>query len=231
MTAIHVSDHEFPTQAVQVSCGEAVLEGDLCIPREATGLVIFAHGSGSSRFSSRNRRVATALNRAGLATLLLDLLTTEEEHFDLMNARLRFDIPLLAGRMVDATEWAGRNRTTQEMSIGYFGASTGAAAALTAAARLPDVVKAVVIRGGRPDLALSALEYVKAPSLFLVGEEDREVLTWNREAMEHLSVAKELIVVPGATHLFEEPGALEQVARHAARWFQHYLSHRLAVAV
>ncbi|MBV8553334.1 MAG: dienelactone hydrolase family protein [Acidobacteriaceae bacterium] len=200
--------------------------GDLTLPSGAAALVLFAHGSGSSRFSSRNRYVAGVLQAAGLGTLLLDLLTPGEESIDERTTHLRFDIPLLAGRVVEATEWLTRNDETKGFEIGYFGASTGAAAALVAAAKLPAVVGAIVSRGGRPDLAGPALPRVKAPTLLLVGSRDYQVIELNETALSQLSCEKKLEIVPHATHLFEEPGTLEEVARLAAQWLQRYLSNR-----
>ena len=208
---------------VYIDAGPVRLEGNLTIPRAAEGVVLFAHGSGSSRHSPRNRYVAQVLVDAGLGTLLMDLLTPEEEAVDMYMAQLRFDIDLLAGRVVAATDWLSANPATSDLSIGYFGASTGAAAALAAAAERPDEVGAVVSRGGRPDLAGPVLDRVKAPTLFIVGGNDAPVIGMNQEALELLRVEKEMKIVPGATHLFEEPGALEQVARLAADWFTRYL--------
>ena len=208
---------------VYIDAGPVRLEGNLTIPRGAEGVVLFAHGSGSSRHSPRNRYVAQVLVDAGLGTLLMDLLTPEEEAVDMYTAQLRFDIDLLAGRVVAATDWLSANPATSDLSIGYFGASTGAAAALAAAAERPDEVGAVVSRGGRPDLAGPVLDRVKAPTLFIVGGNDAPVIGMNQEALELLRVEKEMKIVPGATHLFEEPGALEQVARLAADWFTRYL--------
>jgi dienelactone hydrolase len=211
-------------RAVQIEVGPVVLEGDLSIPEEARGLVVFAHGSGSSRHSSRNRFVAGALREAGLATLLMDLLTAQEEAIDVRTAHLRFDIGLLAGRVVGATDWLRSRPEVRPLSIGYFGASTGAAAALMAAAELPEVVGAVVSRGGRPDLAGSALPRVQVPTLLIVGGNDVPVIGLNRQALAQLGAAdKQLVIVPGATHLFEEPGTLEEVARLAAHWFTRHL--------
>jgi putative phosphoribosyl transferase len=209
--------------AVGIRVGEAELRGDLTIPVGAEGLVLFAHGSGSSRKSTRNRFVARALQDAGLATLLFDLLTEEEEAADQIDARLRFDIDLLAGRLVAATDWARVYPETRELRIGYFGASTGAAAALIAAVTRPDVVKTVVSRGGRPDLADACLPYVRTPTLLIVGSDDRDVLRRNRAALDQLEGPKALKVVAHATHLFEEPGALERVADLATAWFRRYL--------
>ncbi|MBI4496954.1 MAG: dienelactone hydrolase family protein [Chloroflexi bacterium] len=208
---------------VRIPAGRVTLDGDLGVPERAQGIVLFAHGSGSSRFSPRNRFVAQELRKAGLATLLLDLLTPEEETIDLRTAHLRFDIEFLAERLIAATEWVVQHPDTRGLPIGYFGASTGAAAALVAAARRPDVVRAVVSRGGRPDLAGAALPYVQAPTLLIVGGADVPVIALNREAMRQLRADKELIIIPGAGHLFEEPGALEEVARAATGWFQRYL--------
>ena len=208
---------------VQVPAAPVTLEGNLTLPERVRGVVLFAHGSGSSRFSPRNRYVARWLNEAGLATLLIDLLTLEEEELDRQSAVLRFDIGLLAARLIAATRWLGENRDTRHLRIGYVGASTGAAAALVAAAELPHGVGVVVSRGGRPDLAGRALARVRAPTLLIVGGEDTEVLELNARAFARLRCEKELAVIPGATHLFEEPGALEQVARHAREWFERYL--------
>jgi putative phosphoribosyl transferase len=209
--------------AVQVSAGPAVLEGNLSVPEGARGVVLFAHGSGSGRHSPRNRYVAGTLREAGLATLLVDLLTSEEEEVDLRTRQLRFDIGLLTERLVGATDWIAQNPDTRNLSVGYFGASTGAGAALAAAAERPEEVGAVVSRGGRPDLAGDSLSRVQAPTLLIVGGNDIPVIGMNREAMEQMRVEKELEIVPGATHLFEEPGALEEVARLAAEWFVHHL--------
>lgn len=212
-------------QEVRVLAGPVELEGDLGVPEEAAGVVLFAHGSGSGRHSPRNRYVAGVLRGAGLATLMIDLLTREEEEADLRTGHLRFDIGLLAERLSGATDWLMHNPGTQNSRIGYFGASTGAGAALVAAAERPrEVVGAVVSRGGRPDLAEDALPLVKAPTLLIVGGNDVPVIGMNKEALERLRVEKELKIVPGATHLFEEPGALEEVARLAADWFAHHLS-------
>ncbi|MGA2601293.1 MAG: dienelactone hydrolase family protein [Bryobacteraceae bacterium] len=198
-------------------------EGNLTIPDGARGIVLFAHGSGSSRHSPRNRFVASELQRDGLATLLIDLLTPDEEETDWRTRRFRFDIGLLAGRLVTVTDWLGQEPDTRNLKIGYCGASTGAAAALVAAAERHDCVGALVSRGGRPDLAAAALPYVKAPTLLIVGGEDGPVIGMNQEALALLSVEKKLVVVPGASHLFEEPGALEKVAHLASDWFHPYL--------
>jgi putative phosphoribosyl transferase len=211
---------------VRVPAGAATLEGNLGNPGGARGIVLFAHGSGSGRHSPRNRSGAAALREAGLATLLIDLLTPEEEQMDLRTRRLRFDIGLLADRLAGATDWLLENPDTQDLGVGYFGASTGAGAALAAAAERPDAVGAVVSRGGRPDLAEEALPRVAAPTLLIVGGEDEPVIGMNREAFAQIRVEKELEVVPGATHLFEEPGKLEEVARLAAGWFVRHLGQR-----
>jgi putative phosphoribosyl transferase len=199
------------------------LEGDLLVPEGSVGIVLFAHGSGSSRHSSRNRYVAAELQNGGLATLLIDLLTPEEEAVDRDTAHLRFDIPLLAERLVAATRWLGEDPSTRSYRVGYFGASTGAGAALMAAAKLPERVGSVVSRGGRPDLAGDALPRVNAPTLLIVGDRDPVVLDLNRVAMARLRAVTRLEIVPGATHLFEEPGTLEAVAHLARDWFLHYL--------
>jgi dienelactone hydrolase len=213
-------------QLVQVPVGAVTLDGNLGVPAGARGIVLFAHGSGSSRHSPRNRYVAGVLREAGFATLLMDLLTADEETIDLRTQRLRFDISLLADRLVGATDWLAQNPETRDLTIGYFGASTGAAAALVAAAQRPDAVGAIVSRGGRPDLAGAALAHVRAPTLLIVGGNDIPVIGMNQEAMAQLHVETKLEIVPGATHLFEEPGALEEVARLAREWFERYLSGR-----
>lgn len=209
---------------VNVLAGTVTLEGNLTIPEGAKGIVLFAHGSGSSRHSPRNRYVAQVLQKSGLATLLFDLLTSKEEEVDMFTLEHRFNIDLLAKRLVGATDWITHNNATKNLHIGYFGASTGASAALVAAAERPDVVGAVVSRGGRPDLAGDALLNVKAPTLLIVGGEDYPVIDMNKEALEKLHAEKKLVLVPGATHLFEEPGTLEEVARLATEWFKHHLS-------
>jgi putative phosphoribosyl transferase len=201
------------------------LEGNLIIPKAAEGIVVFAHGSGSSRHSPRNQYVAQVLNNAGLATLLTDLLTKEEEEVDIKTRQNRFNIDLLSKRLVAVTDWITQNPDTQKLSVGYFGASTGAAAALVAAAERGNIISAIVSRGGRPDLAGSkALKSVQAPTLFIVGENDVQVIGMNESAMKQLDKVerKKLKIVPGATHLFEEPGTLEEVARLARGWFQCY---------
>jgi dienelactone hydrolase len=209
-------------QSVRISAGGRSLEGTLVVPADARAIVLFAHGSGSSRLSPRNRFVADALNRTGLATLLFDLLTGAEEVEEAKEAR-RFDIGLLAGRLVGATDWVVKRPELRGLRLGFFGASTGAAAALVAAAERPSLVGAVVSRGGRPDLAGEALGCVVAPTLLIVGGEDRKVLELNRGAQQRLGGPSELVVVPGASHLFEEPGALEEVALLAAAWFGRHL--------
>jgi putative phosphoribosyl transferase len=217
------SEAQGEERLVRVTAGPVTLEGNLSLPKGARGVVLFAHGSGSSRHSSRNRYVARLLNEARLATLLIDLLTTDEEAIDLRTAHLRFDIGLLAKRLVGATDWPTQRPETRHLRIGYFGASTGAAAALVAAAERPDVVGAVVSRGGRPDLAGPALARVRAPTLLIVGGNDFQVIELNRAAFDQLRCEKQLVIVPGATHLFEEPGALDEVARLARAWFERHL--------
>ena len=208
---------------VRVSAGPVTLEGSLGIPNSAGGVVLFAHGSGSGRHSPRNRYVASVLREANLATLLIDLLTEDEEEVDLRTTRLRFDIGLLARRLVGATDWLVQNPDTEQLRIGYFGASTGAGAALVAAAERPDEVGAIVSRGGRPDLAGDALPLVKAPTLLIVGGNDEPVIGMNEEALARMRAVKRLQIVAGASHLFEEPGALEEVARLATVWFARHL--------
>jgi putative phosphoribosyl transferase len=208
---------------VQVQAGRVTLEGTLAIPPDAVGAVLFAHGSGSSRFSSRNRFVAEALRGGGLATLLIDLLTPGEETIDQLTSQYRFDIPRLAERLVGAVEWLGQRSDTTDLSVGLFGASTGGGASLIAAAREPARVRAVVSRGGRPDLAGDALHQVRAPTLLVVGERDEVVIDLNRQAMARMSGIVRLEIVPGATHLFEEPGTLDEVAQLARHWFVQHL--------
>jgi dienelactone hydrolase len=212
-----------PERLVQIPAGGVRLEGMLCLPEGAPGVVVFAHGSGSSRHSPRNRLVANALQEGGLGTLLMDLLTPEEEALDQQTRQYRFDIPLLANRLVGAAEWLAQEPETAALGIGYFGASTGAGAALVAAARRPEGVQAIVSRGGRPDLAGPALAQVETPILLIVGGNDVPVIAMNQEALASLPGEKKQEIIPGATHLFEEPGTLEQVARLARQWFQHYL--------
>ena len=207
---------------VQVTAGSVTLEGNLEVPPGAQAVVLFAHGSGSSRHSPRNQYVARVLQEGGLGTLLIDLLTPKEETLDLQTAHLRFNIGLLADRLAGATEWLKQNLATRDLIVGYFGASTGGGAALVAAAERPDV-RAVVSRGGRPDLAGPALARVTAPTLLIVGGNDAAVITMNRDAMADMHAERKLEIVPGASHLFEEPGALEMVAQMARDWFQRYL--------
>ena len=208
---------------VRVSAGPVTLEGSLGIPNGAGGVVLFAHGSGSGRHSPRNRYVARVLREANLATLLIDLLTEDEEEVDLRTTRLRFDIGLLARRLVGATDWLVQNPDTEQLRIGYFGASTGAGAALVAAAERPYEVGAIVSRGGRPDLAGDVLPLVKAPTLLIVGGNDEPVIGMNEEALARMRAVKRLQIVPGASHLFEEPGTLEEVARLATGWLARHL--------
>ena len=223
-------DPDREERLVRVAAARVLLEGNLTLPEGARGIVLFAHGSGSSRFSPRNCYVAQQLNREKLATLLVDLLSPEEEAVDLRTARLRFNIGLLAERLVGVTGWLVRQPDTRPLRIGYFGASTGAAAALVAAAERPQIVRAIVSRGGRPDLAGPALARVEAPTLLIVGGDDTPVIELNRAALAQLRCEKRLVIVPGATHLFEEPGALDEVARLAREWFQQYLAQGEAFA-
>jgi dienelactone hydrolase len=208
---------------VKIPVGNVVVEGDLVVPDGAVRIVLFAHGSGSSRFSPRNQYVAKEFNRAKIGTLLFDLLTSEEEEQDMVTAEYRFNIGLLAERLIGATQWLKENQQTRNFTLGYFGASTGAAAALIAAAKLPNDIAAVVSRGGRPDLAAGYLRQVMAPTLLLVGGLDTEVIELNRRAMAQMTAEKKLVIIPGATHLFEEPGKLEQVAKASTTWFLSYL--------
>jgi dienelactone hydrolase len=209
-----------PVREVLISCGTVRLAGELVLPQGTTGIVLFAHGSGSSRFSPRNARVAAMLNRSGIGTLLFDLLTGDEDR----DYATRFDIGLLTSRLLAATEWIAAEPAYSPLKIGYFGASTGAAAALQAAAAHPTIA-AVVSRGGRPDLAgAPALEKVRAPTLLLVGGHDDVVIELNEQALSHLACVKKLVIVPGASHLFEEPGTLDQVATHATQWFHRWLA-------
>jgi dienelactone hydrolase len=212
-------DSEENKELVRIPAGKAFIEGNLVMPPGANGIVLFAHGSGSSRFSPRNKFVANVLEEAGIATLLIDLLTEEEEEIDMRTGKLRFDIDLLAQRLMAATDWVKKNPKTKHLAVGYFGASTGAAAALIAAAKLPDDVRVVVSRGGRPDLAQEHLPKVKAPVLLIVGGRDTVVIDLNKEAMKLLRAEKRFKIIPGASHLFEEPGKLEEVARLATAWF------------
>jgi len=209
--------------AVAVPSGEVTLEGSLAIPDGARGIVMFAHGSGSTRHSPRNRYVAEELRFGGLGTLLLDLLTTDEQGVDDRTRELRFDIGLLADRVAGAVRWVATAGETRELAVGLFGASTGAAAALVAAAREPDLVRGVVSRGGRPDLAASALPNVRAPTLLLVGSRDEEVIALNERALRQMTAPVELVIIRRATHLFEEPGTLEEVARLTREWFVRHL--------
>jgi dienelactone hydrolase len=212
---------------VSIECGGLVLRGELALPPGSPGLVMFVHGSGSSRHSPRNQFVAGSLQRAGLGTMLFDLLTEEEERAEAQTRHLRFDIPLLSGRIGAVLGWLHSEGRTARAKIGLFGASTGAAAALCAAADNPDKVAAVVSRGGRPDLAESALDRVRCPTLFLVGGDDEPVITINSQAFSRLAAAeKDLVVLPGASHLFEEPGKLEAVAELAGDWFDRFLLGR-----
>ncbi len=208
---------------VRIPFGGIVLNGNLNIPSGAKGIVLFAHGSGSGRFSPRNQFVAREFNKAKIGTLLFDLLTSDEEEEDMVTAEYRFNIGLLAQRLIGATEWLKKDPVAKNCSLGYFGASTGAAAALIAAAKLPNDISAVVSRGGRPDLATDYLPKVVAPTLFLVGGWDAEVIGLNRQAMDQMFTEKKLVIVPEATHLFEEPGKLEQVAKLSIDWFLRYL--------
>lgn len=211
---------------LSIPVGKVALTGDLAIPQGAHGIVLFAHGTGSSRLSPRNRFVAKDLRDHGLATLLIDLLTPEEEQAEALTGHLRFNIDLLAERLAGLTEWVAHHPETSRLGIGYFGASTGAAAALMAAAAQPEGIQAIVSRGGRPDLAGPALPLVKAPTLLIVGGEDHPVIPLNEQAYAQLHVEKRLNIIPGATHLFEEPGALQAVARLAREWFVDHLQAR-----
>jgi putative phosphoribosyl transferase len=210
---------------VSIDCSDALLTGTLFVPERCTSIVLFAHGSGSGRRSPRNRYVAQAIQSQGIATLLFDLLTHEEESVDERTAELRFHIPFLAQRLIGASHWVMQQPELESFAIGYFGASTGAGAALVSAARFPNIIRAVVSRGGRPDLAGDALRSVVAPTLLIVGGNDEPVIRMNQTALAKLQCPeKKLVIVPGATHLFEEPGALEEVARLAAGWFTQYLA-------
>jgi dienelactone hydrolase len=224
MTAAKKSEPGTTAREVSIGIGGTVLQGTMCIPADAKGIVLFAHGSGSSRHSPRNRYVAGVLQSKGMATLLFDLLTREEESVDEETGRLRFDIAFLAKRLAGATRWVRANQDLADMALGYFGASTGAAAALVAAAEPNCEVAAVVSRGGRPDLAKASLGSVQAPTLLIVGGEDQAVIEWNRYALADLRCERKLVIIPRATHLFEEPGALEEVARVAAEWFALHLA-------
>ncbi len=219
------SKHSQAHQEVRIAISDsAAIGGSLNVLDNPKGIILFAHGSGSSRFSPRNRYVADQLNSAGLATILIDLLTKQEEAIDLQTGRLRFDIPLLASRVTLATNWLLDNELTGRLPIGYFGSSTGAAAALVAAAQFSDKISAVVSRGGRPDLAAGQLTAVTAPTLLIVGQNDPAVIEMNADAAKHLRAENKLVIIPGATHLFEEPGTLEMVAKEANRWFLKHLT-------
>lgn len=209
---------------VHVSTDSVGLRGNLIVPKRATGIVVFAHGSGSSRFSSRNRYVAEELRQGGFATLLLDLLTPSEEAIDARNAQLRFNIEMLAQRLVGTVDWLAEQPEAGQLPIGFFGASTGGGAALVAAAEVPERIAAVVSRGGRPDLAGDALPHVKAPTLLIVGGDDIPVIEMNREALVRMNGPRELTIVPGASHLFEEAGKLETVAQLARGWFARHMN-------
>jgi putative phosphoribosyl transferase len=211
---------------IQILAGLAVLSGDLTIPENAMSLVLFAHGSGSSRHSPRNQFVASTLNRSGLGTLLFDLLTPEEEALDLYTREHRFNIGLLAERLVQATNWSRQQEQTRDLRVGYFGSSTGGAAALVAAAQLTQDIGAVVSRGGRPDLAGDALPKVQASTLLIVGGNDNTVIELNEMARDQMRCEVKLAIIPGATHLFEEPGTLEQVAKFASDWFVLHLTRK-----
>jgi putative phosphoribosyl transferase len=217
----HAAVKELPVQ-IPIA-GRTIVDGDLGCPDVATGLIIFAHGSGSSRFSQRNRSVAHALHEHGFATLLVDLLTRDEERVDALTREFRFDIDLLAERVIAAIDWSGDDERIRTLPIACFGASTGAAAALIAAADRPDAVRVVVSRGGRPDLAGDALRRVQAPTLLIVGGDDEPVIQMNREAKAFMTGRVELVIIPGATHLFEEPGALEQVTTATIDWCRLHL--------
>lgn len=216
--------HKSKEEVVVIRAGRATIEGNLVIPQGARGVVVFAHGSGSGRFSPRNQYVAKVLNGAGIGTLLIDLLTRKEEEIDTATGEFRFDIDLLSQRLEMATKWLKKNVSTKSLPVGYYGASTGAAAALIAVARFPNDVKTVVSRGGRPDLAVHDLRKVKVPTLFIVGEKDTVVLELNREAMKQVPAEKKLEIIPGATHLFEERGKLEEVAKISTEWFLAHLT-------
>jgi putative phosphoribosyl transferase len=208
---------------IRIPVNKASIEGNINVPAGAKGVVLFAHGSGSSRFSPRNQYVANVFNKAGLATLLIDLLTGEEEEIDMRTGQLRFDIALLTERLIGAAEWIKKTIRTKNLKLGIFGSSTGAAAALVTAAKLQGDVVAVVSRGGRPDLAMEYLKEVMAPTLFIVGGRDTVVLDLNKKAMMQLSAEEKLEIVTGASHLFEEPGKLEEVAKLSTAWFLEHL--------
>lgn len=224
MTSHRTVAHANIERDITIEAGKVALEGTLALPTGTSGLVLFAHGSGSSRHSPRNRYVAQVLEGEGIGTLLFDLLTRQEESVDQYTAELRFDIGLLAERLIAATRWVLKQPNMRDLKLGYFGASTGAAAALVAAAKLPNDIAAVVSRGGRPDLAEGSLDAVRAPTLLIVGGDDEPVIGMNQQALARLHCShKTLVIVPGATHLFEEPGKLEEVAQCAAKWFARYL--------
>ena len=227
---MNANERDIRHRAVTLNVEGVPLGADLSVPPSAHGVVLFAHGSGSSRASPRNKAVAATLQKAGFATMLLDLLTLDEEREDAASRRFRFDIPRLAHRLVAATSWLGTDTETAGLPLGYFGASTGAAAALVAAAERKDVVRAVVSRGGRPDLAGAALAEVLAPTLLIVGGFDEPVIDMNRDALRAMHCVKRMEIVPRATHLFEEPGALHHVAELAVHWFErHLLEHPVNV--
>jgi len=227
MTAARPTQYVSPERPVSIELAKATLEGNLGLPAHPCGIVLFAHGSGSSRHSPRNRFVAEALQANGIATLLMDLLTASEEEVDQRTSLLRFNIRLLARRLALATTWTLRQPDLHGLTVGYFGASTGAAAALVAAAQLSGKVAAVVSRGGRPDLAGDALGSVVAPTLLIVGGNDGPVIDLNEQALAKLGCSeKKMIVIPGATHLFEEPGTLEEVASVAAEWFSRHFASK-----
>jgi putative phosphoribosyl transferase len=219
-----VTKQKIDDRIVRVPARAVTLEGNFTLPQDARGVVLFAHGSGSGRHSPRNRYVAELLNDSKLGTLLVDLLTADEEAVDMHTAHLRFDINLLAERLVGASDWLAREATTRRLPIGYFGASTGAAAALVAAAKRETLISAVVSRGGRPDLAGRYLARVDAPTLLVVGGNDPLVLELNRTALDELRCENHIEIVPGASHLFEEPGTLDEVARLAREWFERHFS-------
>lgn len=216
----YAHDTEHP---IVIDCGDVKLESLLFLPKEPTGMVLFAHGSGSSRLSPRNQFIARDLQKINKVTLLFDLLTPEEEALDVQTSQYRFDIGFLADRLSGATEWLMKNPVLKKLPMGYFGASTGGGAALVAAARQAMLIKAVVSRGGRPDLAGESLPYVKAPTLLIVGSLDDQVIELNEKAYQALTCEKKMEIVPGATHLFEEPGKLEEVSHLTAAWFKQYL--------
>jgi dienelactone hydrolase len=216
--------HEITQEEAKIQTPKTVIKGDFRRPRKPKGVIIFAHGAGSSRLSPRNKRVAEILQQADFATLLMDLLSEEEDQLDIFTRKLRFDIPLLAGRVDSATEWILRNESTSHLPIGYFGASTGAAAALVASIQRPETIRAIVCRGGRPDLVSNILSEVKPPTMLIVGSDDTAVLEKNQMALTKINAEKKLAVVGGASHLFEEPGKLDEVAKHARSWFQRFLA-------